>query len=51
MKHLSKIMIAALMLALIYGTQSLYSSEVVIEEIRVQDTHNIDIILSENPNM
>ena len=51
MKHFSKIIAVALIAILIYGTQSLYSSEIVIEEIRVQGTHNIDIILSENPNV
>ena len=51
MKHLSKIVVIALIAWIIYGSQSLYSSEIVVSDIRVQDSYNIDILLSENPDM
>jgi hypothetical protein len=51
MKHLSKIIVVVLLVGIIYGSQSLYSSEIVIEDIRVQDMNNIDIVLSANPDL
>lgn len=51
MKHIKKITAAALIAGIIFTSQSLYSAEVVVEDIIVKDQRSLDIVLSENPNM
>ena len=51
MKHIKKITAVTLIAGMIFASQSLYSAEVLVEDIIVQDRTSLDIILSQNPNM
>lgn len=51
MKHMKKIIAVLILVALVYTSQSLYSSEIVVEDINVQNQNQVDIVLNTNPNL
>jgi len=51
MKHIKKITAVVLLAGIVFMSQSLYSAEVMVEEIVVKDQRTLDVVLSKNPNM